>query len=88
MWSWVSRGLALSRLGRKSKGLTDLQAAVERARKLGAATVFLRAAAALLSVAGDDAVAAEAHRVAAQTAAALPGRELRDQFEAFVSELF
>lgn len=83
-----ARGRALVGKGSRAKGLADLQAAVKRSRKWGDAAVFLRSAAALLAVEGDDMLAAEARTVARRTSAALPTRSLRDQFDAFVSELF
>ncbi len=84
----VVRGQALARQKVVDRGMADLQTAVERARKLGDPAVFLRAAAALLATRGDDALAAEARGVARRTAASLPTVKLREQFEAFVSELF
>jgi tetratricopeptide (TPR) repeat protein len=84
----VVRGQALANQGHRDKALGDLRTAVKRARKLGDPGVFLRAAAALLAVEGDDTVSAEARAVAQQTAASLPTLNLREQFQAFVSELF
>jgi N-methylhydantoinase A/oxoprolinase/acetone carboxylase beta subunit len=84
----AARGRALGTLGRITKGMADLRLAVQLAQELGDPAVFLHAAAALLSVQGDDALATQARSVARQSAATLPSLKLREQFEAFVSELF
>ncbi|MGE5139719.1 MAG: hypothetical protein ACM3JD_09670 [Rudaea sp.] len=82
------RGRALAKLGRKSKGLTDVRLALKQARKLGDPAVFLQAAANSLALELDDALTAEARDVARQVAATLPTLRLREQFEATTSEMF
>ncbi len=84
----VARGQALAKQGPQDQAIADLRSATERARKLGDPAVFVRAAGALLAVEGDDAISAEAREVARRTAASLPTVKLREQFQAFVSELF
>ncbi len=60
----ASRGTALTRMGRKRDGLTELRRAVEVARPVGDPSMFLRAAAAHLAVEPDEALARDARAAA------------------------
>jgi tetratricopeptide (TPR) repeat protein len=63
---------ALAALGRTKEAIPELRRAVERARPVGDPALFLRTAAALLAIEGDDALLAETRAAADQIAAALP----------------
>lgn len=82
----ATRGVALVHSGRKQKGMADLDGAVKHARKLGDPAIFLRIASQQLAIAKDDALAGEARALMHRTAQALPTPQLRDQFEAYLSE--
>ena len=71
-----TRAKALTSLGRKHEAITDLRSAVELARPVGDPAMFLRAAAALLTLEGDDALLAEARATARRIIAALPDEEI------------
>jgi class 3 adenylate cyclase/tetratricopeptide (TPR) repeat protein len=75
-----TRALALDALGRTKEAIADLRGAVALARPTGDPAMFLRAAAALLTIDGDDALAAEARRAAERIAGALPDDEMRRRF--------
>ena len=77
-----TRGRALLALGREAEALEDLKAAVGLARPVGDPALFFRAAAGLLAVDGDDALAAEAGAAVDRIAAALPDAQMLCRFEA------
>ena len=77
----VTRAAGLTRLGRTSDAIHDLHAAVTTARSLGDPAVFLRAGAALLSLDGDDALAAETRSTAERILLRLPTPEMRERFQ-------
>jgi tetratricopeptide (TPR) repeat protein len=68
-------------LGRTTEAIADLRTAVALARKVGDPALFVRPAAALLPVDGDDALAAEGRAVVNRIASALPDAEMRRRFE-------
>jgi tetratricopeptide (TPR) repeat protein len=74
------RGQALAAQGHTREALDHLQSAVARARGTGDPAMFLRAAAALLAIDGDDALLAEARAAVDRIAGALPDAELRRRF--------
>jgi DNA-binding CsgD family transcriptional regulator len=76
-----SRGRALVGLGRKRDGIGELRQALEITRRVGDPALFVGAAAALLSVEGDDGTAAEARAAAEHMLANLP-EEMKPGFEA------
>jgi tetratricopeptide (TPR) repeat protein len=77
-----TRAGALAGLGRTREAIADLHNAVELTRPSGDPAMFLRAAAALLKLEGDDALLAEAWAAAQRMAAALPNDEMRRGFQA------
>ena len=78
----IARGQALLVQARTKEAIADLQRAVALARPIGDPALFLRAAAALLPVAGDDTLVAEGRATVDRIAASLPDTELRRRFEA------
>lgn len=78
----ATRAQALIALNRTTEALADLRAALALARPLGDPALFLRTAAALLAVDGDDALAAEAGAARERIATALPDPDLRRRFAA------
>jgi tetratricopeptide (TPR) repeat protein len=70
------RGQALAALGHTREALGHLQSAVTRSRGTGDPAMFLRAAAVLLAIEGDDALLAEARATVERIAGALPDAEL------------
>jgi tetratricopeptide (TPR) repeat protein len=79
---WETRGKALAAQGRTREAIADLETAVALARPVGDPAMFLHASTALLAIAGDEALAAEARAAARQISAALPHPDLRRCFEA------
>jgi tetratricopeptide (TPR) repeat protein len=77
-----ARALALSRLGRTGEALVAQRQAVEIARRLDDPALMLRLLTTLLSLDRSEALAAEAHAVAARIDSALPDGPLRDRFRA------
>jgi tetratricopeptide (TPR) repeat protein len=77
----ATRAKALRSLGRTHEAITDLQTAVALARPVGDPAMFLRTAAMLLQVEGNDALAGEARAAVDRIAGALPDGEMRRQFE-------
>ena len=78
----TTRAQALVALGRANEAIADLGTAVALARPVGDPALFLRAAAGLLAIDGDDALAAEGHAATDRIVAALPDPEMRRRFEA------
>jgi tetratricopeptide (TPR) repeat protein/transcriptional regulator with XRE-family HTH domain len=74
------RGQVLAVLGRRHEAIAQLQGAVARARGTGDPAMFLRPAAALLAIAGDDALLTEARAMVERIAAALPEGTMRRHF--------
>jgi transcriptional regulator with XRE-family HTH domain/tetratricopeptide (TPR) repeat protein len=74
------RGQALAAQGHTREALGHLQAAVARARGTGDPAMFLRAAAALLALDGDDDLLTEARATVERIAGALPDPALRRCF--------
>ncbi len=77
-----TRAKALAALGRKHEAIAGLHSAVELARPVGDPAMFLRAAAALLVLDGDDALLAETRTVARRIIGALPDEEMIRCFKA------
>jgi tetratricopeptide (TPR) repeat protein len=77
----LTRAQASSDLGRTKEAIGDLRAAVALARPMGDPALFVRAAAGLLAIDGDDALAAEARGVVARIAESLSDPDMRRQFE-------
>lgn len=75
------RARALAALGRTHEAITLLQNAVELIRPTGDPAMFLRAATALLSLAGNDALLAEAKDRARAIVQALPDEDLIRHFQ-------
>ena len=82
-----TRAHALIALNRKSDAIADLKTAVALARPVGDPAMFLRAAAALLHVEGNDALATQARAAVRQIASSLPEQATRLRFEAIQAEL-
>jgi tetratricopeptide (TPR) repeat protein len=70
---------ALHALGRTTEAIAELRAAIERARPVGDPALFLRVAAALLAIEGDDRLLAETQATVERMAAVLPD-DLRQVF--------
>jgi tetratricopeptide (TPR) repeat protein len=84
---YQARGLeigarALAALGRVHEAMALLRSAVDLARSTGDPAMFLRAATALLSLSGDDALLVEARARAQAIVQALPDEDLIDRFRA------
>ena len=77
----TTRAQALIELDRTKEAITELRAAVTLARPTGDSALFLRAAAGLIAVDGDDALADEARAVVDRIAESLPDPDMRLQFE-------
>ena len=77
----TTRAQALLELDRRKEAITDLRAAVALARPTEDLALFLRAAAGLIAIDGDDALADEAQAVVNRIAESLPDPEMRVQFE-------
>jgi tetratricopeptide (TPR) repeat protein len=75
-----TRSRALAGLGRKHEAIVDARRAVELVRPIKSPALFVRAAAALLDLDGDDALLAEARTAAQSIAGALPNAEIRRCF--------
>lgn len=63
---------ALAGLGRTNEAIPMMRAALERARLVGDPALFLRVAAALLAIEGDDSLLAEAHATIERITEAMP----------------
>jgi hypothetical protein len=74
------RGQGLAAQGHTREALGHLQVAVARARGTGDPAMFLRAAAALLALDGDDVLLAEARAAVERIAGALPDAAMRRCF--------
>ena len=77
-----TRAQALLALGRTTEAIADLRSAVTLARPFGDPALFLRPAAGLLNVDGDDALAAEAGAAVRRITGALSDSDMRRHFEA------
>jgi tetratricopeptide (TPR) repeat protein len=77
----TTRAQALIGLDRTKEAITDLRAAVTLARPTEDSALFLRAAAGLIAIDGDDALADEARAAVARIAQSLPDPDMRLQFE-------
>ena len=77
-----TRAKALAALGRKHEAIAGLHSAVELARPVGDPAMFLRAAAALLALEGNDQLLAETRAMARRIIAALPDEEMIRRFKA------
>lgn len=77
-----TRASGLIALNRTREALVDFRYAVALARGLGDPALFLRAAAWLLEVDGDDALATEAHAAVERIIGALPDEGMRRRFKA------
>jgi tetratricopeptide (TPR) repeat protein len=78
----ITRAQALIELDRTKEAITELRAAVALARPTEDSTLFLRAAARLIAIDGDDALADEAQAVVSRIAESLSDPDMRLQFEA------
>jgi class 3 adenylate cyclase len=78
----ATRAGVLAAGGRTKAARADLQRAVALARPVGDPALFLRAAAALLAIDGDDALLDEVRRSARRVESALPDDAMRRRFEA------
>ncbi len=78
----TTRAQALRALGRTKEAIADLSRAVTLARPVGDPALFLRPAAELLAVDGDDSLAAEAGTAVQRILGALPDADMRGRFEA------
>jgi hypothetical protein len=76
-----TRAQAMAQLGRKHEAIADLRSALELARPVGDPAMFLRPAAALLNLDGNDVLLAEARAAAQRILAALPEGGMRQSFE-------
>jgi class 3 adenylate cyclase/transcriptional regulator with XRE-family HTH domain/tetratricopeptide (TPR) repeat protein len=77
-----TRARALAVLGRKHEAIAEARNAVNLIRLIESPALFLRAAAALLDLEGDDALLAEAWAAAQRIVAALPNEKMRSCFQA------
>ncbi|HSH83275.1 MAG TPA: AAA family ATPase [Herpetosiphonaceae bacterium] len=75
-----TRARALAGLGRKRDAIAEARRAVELVRPIESPALFLRAAATLLDLDGNDALLAEARATAQGIAAALPNDDIRRRF--------
>lgn len=73
-------GQALAALGQTREAMTALHSAVARARATIDPLMFLRPAAALLAIAGDESLLVEARGAVERVVEALPEAELRQRF--------
>jgi tetratricopeptide (TPR) repeat protein len=80
--SLITRGEALSMLGRTHEAITDVQRAVALARPVGDPVLLLRAINGLLPLDGSDALAGDAAATLARIVDALPDADERRRFEA------
>ena len=76
-----TRARTLIAAGRTHEAIADLQQATALVRSIGDPAVFLRVAASLLAVAGDDALLAETHATLQRLRAALPNSTMQARFE-------
>jgi tetratricopeptide (TPR) repeat protein len=76
------RGQALAALGQTRQARASLRRAVALAQATGDPAMFLRAAAPLLAIDGDDVLRAEARSAAVRISRALPNEEMIDRFKA------
>lgn len=76
----ITRSSALAALDRKPEAIAELHLAIKRSRPSGDPAMLLRAIVPLLALDGDDALHAEAIRLAQQTLAALPTEQMRQRF--------
>jgi tetratricopeptide (TPR) repeat protein len=76
----VSKGSALTALGRGNEAVAEFQEAVRVSRTVGDPALFLRTATSLLDADGDDGLAREARDTAERMAASLPD-DMRHGFE-------
>jgi tetratricopeptide (TPR) repeat protein len=77
-----TRAKALAALGRRKEAIADAKKAVKLLRPIGAPALFLRAAATLTQLNGDDELLTEARQAAQQIVTALPDDALCKVFEA------
>ncbi len=77
----LTRGEALSAAGRASEAIADFRRAVALARPVGDPALLLRAIGSLLTLDGDDALAAEGAATVARIVDALPDADERRRFE-------
>ena len=77
-----TRASALAALGRQREAIAAARRGVDLIRPLQAPALFVRAAAGLLALEGDDALLAEARDAVQRTAVALPNAVIRQRFEA------
>jgi tetratricopeptide (TPR) repeat protein len=78
----TTRGQALAQRGRPAQALVDLRAAVTVARTTGDPSLFLRTAALLLALDGNDSLLADSRSAVEQIARSLPDSALRQRFAA------
>ncbi|MGH7389458.1 MAG: ATP-binding protein [Candidatus Rokuibacteriota bacterium] len=76
-----TRAKALHAVGRTREAISDLRRAVQLVRPTGDPAMFLRAAAELLVIDGDDALAAESAAITDRISPALPSEDMRRRFE-------
>jgi tetratricopeptide (TPR) repeat protein len=77
-----TRASALAALGRKREAIADARRGVDLIRPIQAPALFVRAAAGLLALEGDDALLAEGRDAIQRTSAALTSDLMRERFEA------
>ncbi len=82
MFGLGTRASALVALGRKREAIAAAKQGVDIIRPVQSPALFVRAAASLLSLEGDDAVLAEAQQAVARVSAALSNEGMRQSFEA------
>jgi class 3 adenylate cyclase/tetratricopeptide (TPR) repeat protein len=80
--SLESRAKALLRLGRTHEAIADLKSATDIVRSMGDPAIFLRVAASLLAIEGNDTLLAETQATAQRIIAALADEVMRHRFEA------
>lgn len=78
--AWWVKARALHALGRSQEAIEDLRKALEMARRIHHPAMFIRISTALLEIAGDDALLAEARATAKQILAELPAGHIRQRF--------
>ena len=76
-----TRAKAFHALGRTREAIADLRRAVQLVRPTGDPAMFVRAAAELLAIDGDETLAAETAGITERIASALPSEEMRQRFE-------
>jgi ATP/maltotriose-dependent transcriptional regulator MalT len=80
MFGLGTRASALAALGREREAIAAARQGVDLIRPMQSSALFVRAAACLLALEGDDALLAEARDAVGRVTGALPSKTLRQSF--------